>query len=127
MGCAVLFCRMKWPVPEKDRRSGKMSMLRIDRDGLRLGQVLVLLEVPLVGGADIAAVLGGEVLVEDVRIVVVPDAAPGGDEEEEPPRQGSDAERAAERGGCARAIRHPRRAGQARSDNVARKQEMESQ
>ncbi len=53
----------------------------VDGDDFGLGDVLVLLEVALVGGLDVAAGLGGEVLVEDVGVVEVPDAAAGGDEE----------------------------------------------
>ncbi len=53
----------------------------VDGDDFGLGDVLVLLEVALVGGLDVAAGFGGEVLVEDVGVVEVPDAAAGGDEE----------------------------------------------
>ena len=65
----------------------------VDSDVLGLRKLLVLLEIAFVGGADLAAVFGGEVLVEDVGIVEVPHAAAGCDEEEE--RGGRDEARGA--------------------------------
>ncbi len=53
----------------------------VDGDDFRSGMFFIPLEVALVGGLDITAGLSGEVLVEDVCVVEVPDAAAGGDEE----------------------------------------------
>jgi hypothetical protein len=55
----------------------------IDGDDLGQEDVFVLLEAALVVGLDVAAVLGGEVLVEDVGVVEVPAAAGDSEEQEE--------------------------------------------
>ena len=55
----------------------------VDRDDLGLGEFLVLLEIALVLGLDIAAGVGVEKLVKDVGVVEVPAAAADGDEKEE--------------------------------------------
>ncbi len=55
----------------------------VDGDDLRLGQFFVLLEVALVVGLNIAAVLGGEVFIEDVGVVEIPRAAADGGQKED--------------------------------------------
>ena len=59
-------------------RAGERALLwedvdrRIDGRHLRLRKVFVLLEVALVAGLDVPQVLGVEILVEHVRVVVIP-------------------------------------------------------
>ena len=55
----------------------------VDGDDLGLRKFLVFLEVALVVGLNIAAVLGGEVFVEDVGVVEIPGAAADGDQQKE--------------------------------------------
>ena len=83
IGCAVLFCSAKRPVPEKERRSGIDVDVRVDGDDLGLRQVFVFLEVAFVVGLDVAAILGGQIFVQHVRVVVVPGAAADGGQQEE--------------------------------------------
>ena len=99
----------------------------VDGDDLGLGEVLVLLEITLVVGLDVAAILGGEVLVQDVGVVEVPGAAADGDRAGRAPRPGSrrGARCAARRMRARQASSAPRRASA--MESVASKQEMESQ
>src|SRR5487761_1372745 len=54
-----------------------------DRSDLRLRQQFVLLEVSLVSSPDVAAVLGGKVLVKNVSVVEVPRAGTNGDQQKQ--------------------------------------------
>ena len=62
---------------------GKDVDVGVGGDDFGLRQMFVLLEIALVVGLDVAAIFGGEVFVEDVGVVEVPDAAADGDEREE--------------------------------------------
>jgi hypothetical protein len=46
----------------------------IDRSYLRLGQQFVLLEIALIARLDVAAIPRSQVLIEHVRVVVIPDS-----------------------------------------------------
>ena len=79
MGCGGLVLEDEVAGAGEGAALGKDVDVGVDGNDLGLRQVLVLLEIALVVGLDVAAVLGGEVLVEDVGVVEVPGAAADGD------------------------------------------------
>ncbi len=83
IGCGVLFCKTKWPLPDDGSALGEDVDVGIDCNDLGLRNIFILFEVPFVVSLDVPAIFCGEVLVEDVGVVEVPRAAADGDDEEE--------------------------------------------